>query len=153
MKKLKALWLDDIRIPTEVLEGYEDWVIVKNYNEFVNYIINNGMPDIISMDHDLHDEHINDYAEQFTKMGWQSPKYNEYIEKTGLDCAKFICDVYQTSVSMDAPDSPHSEKFPRCIVHSHNPVGCTNIISYINGFIKYMKIDSVCYEQRLPFTT
>ena len=42
------LFLDDIRKPPDV-----DWFIVRNYNQFIDWIDKNGLPDIISFDHDL----------------------------------------------------------------------------------------------------
>ena len=69
----KLLWLDDYRDPTK-----NDWIVfspigrtldikwVINYNEFITYITNNGLPDGICFDHDLDEE------------------------KTGYDCAKWL---------------------------------------------------------------
>lgn len=63
MKKL--LWLDDIRSPFELLPGGSTWLVfspikssfetywVKSYNEFVDWIKINGLPDGICFDHDL----------------------------------------------------------------------------------------------------
>ena len=49
MKRL--LWLDDIRDPSSIKNYDVTWV--KNYDEFVNYLINNDLPYAISFDHDL----------------------------------------------------------------------------------------------------
>ena len=69
------IWLDDYRNP---FEG--DWlnfspigkdvkvIWVKNYIDFILWIIKNGMPDGICFDHDLGEE------------------------LTGYDCAKWVCD-------------------------------------------------------------
>ena len=69
----KLLWLDDYRNPYE-----NDWLIfspigrdveviwLKSYNEFIEYIEQNGMPDGICFDHDLGEEN------------------------TGYDCAKWL---------------------------------------------------------------
>lgn len=69
----KLLWLDDYRNPYE-----NDWLIfspigkdvdviwLKSYNEFIEYIEQNGIPDGICFDHDLGEE------------------------KTGYDCAKWL---------------------------------------------------------------
>lgn len=45
---MTKLYLDDQRTPIE-----KGWTVVRNYKEFVAYIENNAMPDIISFDHDL----------------------------------------------------------------------------------------------------
>lgn len=77
MKKL--LWLDDFRDPSTLnwirdyspIENSEiHWV--KNYDEFVNWIINNNLPDAICFDHDLGEE------------------------KSGYDCAKWLVDYCLT---------------------------------------------------------
>ena len=59
------LFLDDVRVPYDVFRMYinplyendSDWVIVRNYYEFVNYITKFGRPDFISFDHDLSYDH------------------------------------------------------------------------------------------------
>ena len=59
--KLKTCcYLDDTRTPTETIPGYKPWDVVRNYNEFTEYILKNGIPDLISFDHDLGEEHMND---------------------------------------------------------------------------------------------
>lgn len=72
----KLLWLDDIRNPftgdwlmeyvPKFAYGKGEVIWVKNYNEFVDWINTNGLPDIIAFDHDL--------AEN----------------KSGYDCAKWL---------------------------------------------------------------
>ena len=64
-RKMKKLYLDDVRNPKT-----EGWEIVRNYDDFVNYINENGLPDEISFDHDL----------------------GEDVSKTGYDCAKWLCE-------------------------------------------------------------
>jgi hypothetical protein len=61
---LKKLYLDDIRNPKS-----DGWTVVRNYEEFVQYIDQNGLPDEISFDHDLGED-----------------------VKTGYDCAKWLCE-------------------------------------------------------------
>ena len=63
----KALFLDDIRMPKDVYEYIKNdiylslnWDMVRTYNDFVQYITDNGLPNIISFDHDLG---INEYTE------------------------------------------------------------------------------------------
>lgn len=56
----KYLFLDDVRDPIHAF-GYtnfgpfvtKEWEIVRNYDEFVNYIKTNGLPYFIAFDHDL----------------------------------------------------------------------------------------------------
>lgn len=142
MENLKtALYLDDVRTPTETLPGYHPWNVVTNYDEFVDWITKNGIPDLISFDHDLGEEHTNDYFSQFAKQGYQVPNYDEYKEKTGLDCAKFVAEYCQ---KMNVP-------LKGCCVHSANPVGAKNIQSYINGFHRHMEWNETCYIGKFPF--
>lgn len=142
-KRKTALYLDDVRTPIETIPGYQDWVVVRNYDEFVEYITTHGIPDLISFDHDLADEHMQDYFNQVAKMGWQAPSYELYKEKTGLDCAKWLISYIQ--------ENPGAE-LKTCCVHSHNPVGAQNIQSFINGFKKHMGWEQNCFVGRYKFT-
>ncbi len=75
------LYLDDVRIPTS-----PEVTLVRNYAEFVEYLDEKGMPDLISFDHDLAMEH---YPVGENKAGKKLP-YSAYREETGLHCARFI---------------------------------------------------------------
>jgi hypothetical protein len=141
-KQLKrSLYLDDIRTPTTTIPGYKEWVVVRNYKEFVDWISKNGIPDLISFDHDLANEHMTDYINQTTAQGYQIPDYESYKEKTGLDCAQWLGEYVQKNNAM----------LNSVCVHSHNPVGATNIQSYINGLKKHMGWEQDCYLGRHPF--
>jgi hypothetical protein len=137
-----ALYLDDQRTPIKTIPGYHPWVVVRNFAEFTDYILRNGIPDLISFDHDLADEHIDDYFKQKLETGWQQPAYETYKEKTGLDCAGWLVDHIQKNNLI----------LNRCSVHSHNPVGAANIQSLLNGFKKHMGWDEDCYIGRHEFT-
>jgi len=130
---MKILWLDDLRNPYLDLEGRvpkEDGTVewVLNYEQFVQWIEKFGLPDIISFDHDLADEHYtpqeywNDY--QLSKQYQESQNYQE---KTGLDCAKWLID-YCTETNL---------KLPKYYVHSANPVGADNIRILLGNYIKH----------------
>jgi len=143
-KELKtALYLDDVRTPTETIPGYNPWNIVRNYDEFKDWITKNGIPDLISFDHDLGEEHTKDYFTQFAKNGFQIPDYESYTEKTGVDCANFAVEYCQR---MNVP-------LKQCCVHSHNPVGATNIQNFLNGFKKYSNQPEDCFLMKHPFKT
>lgn len=143
MKNKTCLYLDDVRTPSVDLPGYNPWTVVRNYEEFVAYIGKKGIPDFISFDHDLAPEHMNDYYNQVARQGYQHPSYEEFTEKTGLDCARWLVEYCQVN----------NVPLKRCAVHSHNPVGATNIQSFINGFKKHMGWDEDCYIGKIPFTT
>ena len=110
------LWLDDIRDPLT-----RDWLVfspieqpyeviwVKSYQEFVEWISNNGLPTAICFDHDLGD--IKD------------------SEKTGMDCALWLLEY-----CMD-----NDLTLPLYNIQSANPVGRENINSLLQNFIKYYK--------------
>ena len=96
---LRKLYLDDIRNPKT-----EGWDIVRNYDEFVNWIEKNGVPNEISFDHDL----------------------GESDEKTGYDCAKWLCE-YCWIIGLPLPEFN---------VHSANVVGKENIEGILKNFEK-----------------
>ena len=64
MKNYK-IFLDDVRNPycifkltiIEIFEKNEDWVIVRDYYQFINAINKFGLPKYISFDHDLSFDH------------------------------------------------------------------------------------------------
>lgn len=138
---MKKLFLDDIRIPKDAiglvpsimnkLYWENDWIIVRSYSEFCNHIQNFGIPDFVSFDHDLADDHYNDL---FSDDNWTKDdndivlKYDEYKEKTGYECAKWLVDFCLEN-SLTLPDY---------IVHSANPVGKRNIESYLNNAKKHL---------------
>ena len=138
---MKKLFLDDIRIPKDAIGLVDpklnqfyfasDWTIVRSYVEFIDYITSNGVPDFVSFDHDLSDEHYNDL---FSDKNWAKNdsdiklKYEDYKEKTGYECAKWLVDW-----CVDG-----GVKLPDYVVHSANPVGKSNIISYLENAKKHL---------------
>jgi len=139
MKKL--LFLDDFRTPKLVpqydyansiqapFRKEELWDVVCNHNEFVSYIEeyhkeNNSLPELISFDHDLDDQHYsNDMLIDSDKY---NELYNKFTEKTGYDSAKWLVDF-----CMD-----NDLKLPEYLCHSQNPVGKENILKYLENFKK-----------------
>lgn len=132
------LFLDDERIPYDVtwvkLPGnmYSDHVIVRSYNEFAKHIISFGLPDSVSFDHDLADEHYEVMANEVSAsqsysafvnddFGGLDLKFDYGTEKTGYDCAKWLVDF-----CID-----RGLKFPAYTVHSMNPIGAKRIGDYI----------------------
>jgi hypothetical protein len=134
------LYLDDCR-NIEPPENY-NLVIVRSFNAFVNYIELEGLPDVISFDHDLADEHTSDYV---CDDNWNVPnseiilKYDEYKEKTGYDAAKWLVNhIMETNKSI-----------PQCYVHSCNPVGVENILKYLNNYSANFENWSCCTKEIL----
>ena len=85
----KKLYLDDIRTPSLLIDCWDarqlikvndpGWDIVRSYDEFVAYIEENGVPEMISFDADL-------AAVHYTSFTYEGP------EKDGVACAKYIID-------------------------------------------------------------
>ena len=115
MKQKIKLYLDDVRNPKS-----EGWTVVRNHDDFVNHITEHGLPEEISFDHDLAEVH---YDPITWKQGFT------YHEKTGYDCAKWL--VNECMIK--------GVKHPPYIVHSMNPVGKQNIISYVESYNKSIK--------------
>lgn len=138
------LYLDDVRQPVS-----DKFDVVRSYDEFAEYLKTKPMPKLISFDHDLADEHMQDYFKQVAAYGFQTPDYDTYKEKTGLDCAKFLCDYFQ---KLEWAGFDPKDAFPACGVHSANPVGTEYIQGYINGFKKHMGWEPNCYIGRPEFT-
>jgi hypothetical protein len=111
MRKVK-LYLDDLRTPKT-----NGWIIVRDYKEFVNYIQENGLPDVISFDHDLgHQENIsNNPINQI-----------QIREMNGYDCAKWVCNYC----------ADNGLPLPEWHVHSANPVGAQNINHLLESYKK-----------------
>lgn len=141
--KDNKLFLDDVRSPKDAIgliphkynQFYfsNDWDVVRNYDEFVEYIELNGLPNFVSFDHDLADEHYNDLFSNKNQPKDDSNielKYQDYKEKTGLDCAKFLVDYCVDN----------NQSLPEFLVHSANPAGKKNIQSYLDNAKKHLNI-------------
>lgn len=137
-----ALYLDDLRTPVETLEGYHPWSVVRNYEEFVSHIKHNGIPDLISFDHDLADEHVADYYDK-QAQGISTISYDKFKEKTGVDCLNWLVDLVL--------DDPEQVKPFIIWVHSHNPMGAANILVKASNFMKHMGWELHVYYAQPPF--
>jgi hypothetical protein len=106
------LFLDDIRDVKMVYKNLtdEDFVIVRNFKDFKQVIIENGLPELISFDNDLGlDE-------------------NENIAEDGYAAAKWL--VYESELDL------RNLKFN---VHSANPVAAQQIQSLLDNYIRHLK--------------
>lgn len=128
------IFLDDIRKPLNITHALHNgqweefpsiwvWTIVRSYNAFVKTITDNGLPTVVSFDHDLSWEH---YPEDDLKMDAQID-YSQFKEKTGLDCAKWLVEY------CDARELP----LPEWYVHSFNPIGRMNIANYLTCYERF----------------
>jgi hypothetical protein len=118
------LFLDDVRLPNHVtwvdLPPNQHYSVVRNYQEFVDLITLRGIPKFVTYDHDLSDDHYGH------GLRGDNIPYDQYAEKTGYDCAKWLVDYCMKK----------SVKHPPYQVHSMNPVGKQNIISYVESYNK-----------------
>lgn len=121
--KPKYLFLDDQRMPEggylwdehiTLFEAsgikYGEWAIVRSYEQFVEYIEKNGIPDVVSFDNDLFDvtDHrvsVEDLAKQLMMENWK-----DFPIKTGAHCAQYLVN---TCVAQCKP-------IPKYYVHSAN---------------------------------
>ena len=113
------LWLDDCRDPHtgswlyEFAPEYEtknsvEWV--KNYEEFVDWITTNGLPDMIGFDHDL-------------------GEIDGVVVKSGYDATKWLVDY-----CID-----NSLPVCQWVIQSSNPVGVDNINGLLMNYIKHFE--------------
>ena len=121
----RYVFLDDFRNPIDSAfytknRIYEvlQWNVVRNYDEFVEDTLKNGLADGYSFDHDLADSH---YDQQ------SNIKYDSFTEKTGYDCAKWLIN-YCIENGKELPSI--------ILIHSMNPAGSANIKSLFDTYAK-----------------
>ena len=122
--KLMKLFLDDEREPKDVLKYYnnaiyweDDWVIIKNYKEFVDYISNKKIPQIISFDHDLAQEH-------YKHSSAETIPYSEFKIETGYHCLLWLI-LYCNSKKLKLPD---------VLIHTMNIKGYDNLKNLVEAY-------------------
>lgn len=142
------LFLDDTRNPKDVTWidlPLHNWVIVRNYEQFVETILKNGVPTTVSFDHDLANEHYQEYTiAHDPHIGESRIRYEKFKEKTGYDCAKWLANY-----CID-----HSYQLPLYYVHTLNPIGFQNIVSTMENARLYFKtftIPDVTPEEKEAF--
>lgn len=103
------------------------WVWVKSFKEFTEYIVHNGLPELLCWDHDLGG---NSYDLYHKHGGYKKNaiQYDEYDEPTGFHCAKWLTEYCQDN---------HLKLTSEIYVHSMNPSGRENIRSILNNFKKF----------------
>jgi hypothetical protein len=137
MSNKVKIYLDDVRTPEE-----SEWVVVRDYHQFVNLVNKLGLNniDIISLDHDLGDtamvEYYNNVKDNY------SLNYNNIKEMTGYDCCKFL-----VNKSID-----DNVMLPLVVIHSANPIGSSNMMGYINNYLKNCRLPQTCVRVDIPHT-
>jgi hypothetical protein len=109
---MKKLFLDDIRTIDMVYDKSmeSEFDIVRTYEDFVDYILKNGLPDFISFDNDL-------------GLGEDGE-----VAPDGYAAAKWL--VYESGLDLI------NLKFN---VHSANPVAAKQIEGLLTNYIRHLK--------------
>jgi len=125
MTQKYKLFLDDKRSPVDCVTYMnnliynEEWMIARNYTEFVKIVKEKGIPEVVSYDHDIASSH---YTVEF--QDWLDITSEQLgVEETGLDCAKWLAKYCHDRELLHPP----------YFVHSMNPVGKENIKRYLYG--------------------
>ena len=100
---------------------HEEWEIVRSHGQFINWIMENGLPDLISFDHDLTDD--DNLKEELNIEEWFDIDNNK--DYTGMDSAKWLINYCVDN----------NLRLPQYVVHSANPVGYENIKELLDLFI------------------
>jgi hypothetical protein len=100
------LFLDDLRDPPN--DG-NDWNVVRSFGQFVSFVSANGIPDVISFDHDL---------------GGNADS------ATGMDAARWL-------VCQDLDGTHKIPEDFRFFVHSANPCGAANIRGLLENYLDF----------------
>lgn len=124
------LFLDDTRDPIDVywikLPSVK-WSIVRNYKQFIDTILRDGVPEMISFDHDLANEHYIEYEDCHNEKlitGLRGKiNYEKFQEKTGRDCAMWLATY---CLDKNIP-------IPLYYLHSRNGPGCGNMFSILES--------------------
>lgn len=151
MEKVK-IYLDDMRTPVD-----KNWVVVRDYSEFVSKVSEVGLEniDIISLDHDLGDTAMGEYFRNVAKN--YVLDYSNIEEKTGYDCCKWLVNNFYDKnpkrLNMNRIDKKsYPIKFPEVVVHSANPIGSGNMMGYINNFLMNEGQDQTCVRVKIEHT-
>lgn len=146
------IYLDDIRTPKD-----STWVICRSYNDFVKVVGETGLANIslISLDHDLGESAMEEFYRNVSKN--YILNYDNIIEKTGYDCAKWLVDKFYSEnpqrFDMKRIDKKNTPiVFPTVLVHSANPIGSANIMGYINNFLMNEAKEQTCKRTEIPHT-
>ncbi len=94
----------------------DNWVVVRTYEDFVQTIEEKGIPNAVSFDHDLDEEHIRHYYKVTESTG--VIEYSNLKVKTGKHCAEYFVQKYK---ELQPPHIPH------VYIHSANQWGVQEI--------------------------
>ena len=109
---MQRLFLDDLRTVEMIYTNVNDFDVVRSYDEFVQYVQSNGLPDFISFDNDL----------GLDKNGKVAPD--------GYATAKWL--VYESGLDLSKLEFR---------VHSANPVASEQIRGLLTNYIRHLNGD------------
>jgi hypothetical protein len=141
----QRIYLDDVRTPVnsdnDRAYGVPDWVVVRNYDEFVNKVNEIGLEgiELISLDHDLGDSAMKEWHTNVYHN--YKLDYNNITEKTGYDCAKWLVEQW-----LDC--NPVVDVY----THSANAIGSANIMGIINNYRHINKLPQNCVRVQIEHT-
>ena len=132
----ERIYLDDVRTPID-----KDWIIARNYDEFVRIVSAYGLENIktISLDHDLGDSAMREWHKNVYHN--YTLDYNNITEKTGMDCAKWLVEQWMNG-------KPVVDVY----THSANAIGAANIMGYINNYRHINKLPQNCVRVSIEHT-
>ena len=111
---MTKLYLDDVRFPLQTYPYDPNWLVVRNYTEFVSAIENHFSDlEMVSFDHD-----IDSYDENGNEL-------------TGYDSLKYLCGYIEAN-NLDISNL-------RLNFHTANPVGKENMRKYWQNFKNYYR--------------
>lgn len=133
---MKKIYLDDVRTPVD-----KDWIVVRNFEEFVSTIMHIGLDNIelISLDHDLGDTAMAEWHRNVYHN--YTLDYDNITEKTGMDCAKWLVDQWLEGAPI-----------VDVVVHSANAIGSANIMGYINNYRHVSRLPQNCVRVKIDHT-
>jgi hypothetical protein len=136
MKKKYRIYLDDIRTPVD-----KDWLVVRNFYEFVNLVNKIGLENIelISLDHDLGDSAMREWHKNVYHN--YTLNYDNITEKTGMDCTKWLVEQW-----MDG------KPVVDVVIHSANAIGSGNMMGYINNYRHIHHLPQNCVRVKIDHT-
>lgn len=141
MEKKKYIYLDDVRtpLPNPSTHDAPEWIVVRNYEEFVQKVNEIGLENIelISLDHDLGDSAMKEWLHGVVRN--YEINYDNITEKTGMDCVKWLVNQW-----MDG------KPLVDVMVHSANAVGAANMMGYINNYRHVNRLPQNCVRWEIP---
>jgi len=141
MEKKKYIYLDDVRtpLPNPSTHDAPEWIVVRNYEEFVQKVNEIGLENIevISLDHDLGDSAMKEWLHGVVRN--YEINYDNITEKTGMDCVKWLVNQW-----MDG------KPLVDVMVHSANAVGAANMMGYINNYRHINRLPQNCVRWEIP---